>query len=86
MSGKDDSDEYEYYIVHDGIRVSHVVRHRKGVHPAIRCTDCDEASSTAKSGQAHIGVFLDEVPQSSVVPRNRLKSLTEIVCRRSTAS
>ena len=36
-----DSDEYEYYIVHDSIGVSHVMRHKKGVHPAIRCENCD---------------------------------------------
>ena len=33
--------EYEYYIVHDSIGVSHVMRHKKGVHLAIRCADCD---------------------------------------------
>ena len=39
---KDDNDqEYEYYIVHDSIGVSHVFRTRKGTHPAIRCADCD---------------------------------------------
>ena len=41
MSESDDSDEYEYYIVHDRIGVSHVMRHKKGVHPAIRCDSCE---------------------------------------------
>ena len=41
MSGKDDSDDYEYHIVHDSLGVSHVMRRRKGLHSAIRRTDCD---------------------------------------------
>jgi hypothetical protein len=41
MSESDASVEYEYYIVHDSIGVSHVMRHKKGVHPAIECDDCD---------------------------------------------
>lgn len=41
VSETNDSDEYEYCIVHDSLGVSHVMRHKKGVHPAIRCADCD---------------------------------------------
>jgi len=41
MSDKDDSEEYEYYIIHDGLGISHVMRHRKGGHPSIKCDDCD---------------------------------------------
>jgi len=35
-------DEWEYYIVHDGIGVSHVMRKRKGELPLVKCTNCDE--------------------------------------------
>ena len=41
MSETEDSNEYEYYFIHDSIGVSHVMRRRKGVHPSIRCADCD---------------------------------------------
>lgn len=41
MNQTDASEEYEYYIIHDSLGVSHVMRHKKGVLPAIRCTDCD---------------------------------------------
>jgi hypothetical protein len=41
MKQTDSSDEYDYYTIHDGLGVSHVMRHKKGVHPAIRRADCD---------------------------------------------
>ena len=36
-----EDDEYEYYIIHDGLGISHVMRHKKGLHPSIRCQTCD---------------------------------------------
>jgi hypothetical protein len=41
MSKTDTPEEYEYYIIHDGLGISHVMRRPKGVHPSIKCTDCD---------------------------------------------
>ena len=41
MSEDPDSDGYEYYIVHDGLGISHVIRRKKGVDPSIECADCD---------------------------------------------
>ena len=38
---EEQDDEWEYYIAHDGLEISHVMRHKKGVHPAIRRADCD---------------------------------------------
>ena len=35
-------DEYDYYIVHDSMGVSHTIKTRKGVHPAVRCVGCDD--------------------------------------------
>lgn len=35
-------DEFDYYIVHDSIGVSHVVRTKKGAHPAVRCVGCED--------------------------------------------
>jgi len=37
-----DEEEYEYYIVHDSIGVSHIMRKRKGEHPALRCFNCSD--------------------------------------------
>ena len=34
--------EWDYYIVLDSIGVSHVLRTKKGTHPAVRCAGCDE--------------------------------------------
>ena len=36
-----EDDEYEYYIIHDGLGISHVLRHKKGVHPSVKCENCD---------------------------------------------
>lgn len=36
-----EDDEYEYYIIHDGLGISHVMRHKKGEHPSIKCDNCD---------------------------------------------
>jgi len=33
--------DWVYYLVHDSIGVSHVMRTRKGTHPAVRCTSCE---------------------------------------------
>ena len=41
MSEELDSDGDEYYIVHDGLGISHVIRRKKGVDPPIECADCD---------------------------------------------
>jgi len=41
MSEEPDSDGYEYYIIHDGLGISHVIRRKKGVDPSIECADCD---------------------------------------------
>ena len=38
----DNADEWEYYIVHDNIGVSHVVRTKRGRPPMIRCVGCDD--------------------------------------------
>ena len=35
-------DEYDYYVVHDSIGVSHIIKTRKGAHPAVRCVGCDD--------------------------------------------
>ena len=37
-----DDEEYDYYIVHDGIGISHVIRTPKGKLPQIRCVGCDD--------------------------------------------
>ena len=34
--------EFEYYIVHDSIGVSHMVRKKKGELPIFRCFNCDD--------------------------------------------
>ncbi len=36
----EDLDDDEYYIIHDGLGISHVMKRMKGEHPAIRCEDC----------------------------------------------
>ena len=36
-----EDDQYEYYIVHDSVGVSHVMRHKRGVHSSIKCDNCD---------------------------------------------
>ena len=36
-----EDDQYEYYIVHDSVGVSHVMRHKRGVHPSVKCDNCD---------------------------------------------
>ena len=36
-----EDDEWDYYIVHDSIGVSHILKKRKGELPMIRCTNCD---------------------------------------------
>ncbi len=41
VSQEPDSEEYEYHIIHDSIGVSHILKRKKGVHPLIRCADCD---------------------------------------------
>jgi len=42
MDSKTKEDEYDYYIAHDSIGVSHVVRVKKGKPPNIRCVGCDD--------------------------------------------
>jgi len=37
-----EDDEYDYYIVHDRIGTSHVMRTRKNTPPAVRCVGCDD--------------------------------------------
>ncbi len=37
-----EDDEYDYYIVHDSIGVSHVLRQKKGKLPAFSCRNCDD--------------------------------------------
>ncbi len=36
-----EDDKYEYYVIHDGLEISHFLRRPKGVHPSIRCENCD---------------------------------------------
>ena len=42
MDNSEKEDEYDYYIAHDSIGVSHVVRVKKGKPPNIRCVGCDD--------------------------------------------
>jgi hypothetical protein len=35
-------EEWDYYIVHDSIGVSHILRVPKGKPPQIRCVGCDD--------------------------------------------
>src|SRR2546426_130269 len=49
MRGEPDSDSYEYYIVHDGLGISHVIRRKKGV-PGTFCR-YREKSSAASTGE-----------------------------------
>lgn len=41
-SGDAEDDEFEYYIVHDSIGVSHIMRKKKGELPMFRCYNCDD--------------------------------------------
>jgi hypothetical protein len=36
-----EDEEYEYYVIHDGLGISHFLRRPKGVHPSSKCDDCD---------------------------------------------
>ena len=36
-----EDDDYEYYIIHDGLGISHVLRRPKGAHPSMRRGNCD---------------------------------------------
>ena len=36
-----EDDEYEYYVIHDGLGVSHFLRQKKVVHPSIECDNCE---------------------------------------------
>jgi len=38
----DDEDEWEYYIVHDSIGVSHIYRKKRGEPPLARCANCSD--------------------------------------------
>ena len=37
-----EDDEYEYYIIHDGLGISHIMRRPRGKHPQISCVGCDD--------------------------------------------
>ena len=37
-----EDEEFDYYIVHDSIGVSHVLRKKRGELPQIRCTNCED--------------------------------------------
>lgn len=37
-----EDDVWDYYIVHDSIGVSHVLKKRKGELPMIHCTNCSD--------------------------------------------
>jgi len=34
-------EEFNYYIIEDGLGISHVLRRSRGTHPSLRCVDCD---------------------------------------------
>lgn len=36
-----EDDEYQYYVIHDGLGISHFLKRKKGTHPSIRCDNCD---------------------------------------------
>ena len=36
-----EDDEYEYYVIHDGLGISHFMRQKKGVHPSVKCDNCE---------------------------------------------
>ena len=36
-----EGDEYEYYVIRDGLGISHFLRQKKGVHPSIKCDNCE---------------------------------------------
>ena len=40
VAGEDD--KCEYYILHDGLGISHVLRRQKGRPPQIKCERCDD--------------------------------------------
>ncbi len=37
-----DDCEFDYYIVHDSIGVSHILRQKKGEPPTFSCRNCSE--------------------------------------------
>jgi hypothetical protein len=42
MSEEEEGEEFEYYLVENGLGISHVLRRPKGtVDPSIRCVGCD---------------------------------------------
>ncbi len=42
MESEQEEEEYEYYIAHDTIGASHVIRVPKGRPPQVRCAGCDD--------------------------------------------
>ncbi|HEV2225443.1 MAG TPA: hypothetical protein VGR56_01410 [Nitrososphaerales archaeon] len=39
---QDEVDGYAYYIVHDGLGISHVLRRPKGQLPTTNCRNCSD--------------------------------------------
>jgi hypothetical protein len=42
ITDEQEDDKHDYYIVHDSIGVSHIMRKQKGEHPALRCVNCSD--------------------------------------------
>ena len=37
-----EDDKYEFYVIHDGLGISHFIRRPKGKPPQVRCVGCDD--------------------------------------------
>ena len=37
-----EDDEYDYYVIHDGLGISHFLKRPKGKPPQVRCIGCDD--------------------------------------------
>ncbi len=38
---EEDAEAFDYYVINDGLGISHVMRRPKGAHPSVRCVGCD---------------------------------------------
>ena len=37
-----EDDDYDYYVIHDGLGISHFLKRPKGKPPQTRCVGCDD--------------------------------------------
>ncbi len=51
MSEQRDSADYEYYIIDDGLGISHVLIRPKRVHPSLKCGDSGSPECTKLQGR-----------------------------------